>query len=186
MQQPDTNASMAGVVQRNIRALMEVRQREQRKRSLAERMADYVTAFAGSTYFVYLHALWFGVWLVLNSGAVEAIKPWDPYPFVMLAMIASVEAIFLSTFILITQNRMQQIADGRAELDLQISLLTEHELTRTVRMIDQVARKLGIVLDEADLAEAKQDIDPKQVAQHIERAEQEGLVNESSDTEENP
>lgn len=163
---------MSGVVQRNIRALLEIRRHEERRRSFAERVADRITAFAGSVYFVYVHAVWFGVWLVLNAGVISGVRPWDPYPFIMLATIASVEAIFLSTFILITQNRMQQIEDGRAELDLQISLLTEHELTRAVRLIDQIARHLGVGPDEKELSEIKRDIDPQQVAQQIARAEE--------------
>ncbi len=117
------------VVHRNVRALADLRAREEQRRKPSDRVADAVTAFAGSMWCVYVHALWFGGWLVWNSGKLPRVAPFDPFPFVMLAMIASVEAIFLSTFILISQNRMQRLADRRAELDLQISLLTEHELT---------------------------------------------------------
>src|SRR5207253_319971 len=114
----------------------------ERKKGASDRFADTITAFAGSMWCVYAHALLFGFWIVANVGLVPGIKPFDPFPFVMLAMFASVEAIFLSTFILISQNRMQLMADRRAELDVQISLLTEHELTRAITLLDNIAQKM--------------------------------------------
>jgi uncharacterized membrane protein len=175
-QAPDAGAGgarpeMSRVVQRNIDALLQVRRSEERRRSTSDRIADTITAFAGSMWCVYAHALAFGAWIIINLGWVRGIRPFDPFPFVMLAMIASVEAIFLSTFILITQNRMQRLADRRAELDLQISLLSEHELTRAVRMIDDIAHKLGAYRPpEQELEEIKRDIHPQEVVREIEKA----------------
>ena len=164
---------MSRVVYRNIRALTEVRQREEQRRSVSDRIADAVTTFAGSMWCVYVHAVLFGGWIVVNLGWVPRIRPFDPFPFVMLAMIASVEAIFLSTFILISQNRMQKLADRRAELDLQISLLTEHELTRAVELIDSVARHVGAARPaEHELDEIKSDVSPEKVVAEIAKAEQ--------------
>ena len=112
----------------------------------------------------------FGTWLVLNLPFVPFPK-FDPYPFVMLAMFSSVEAIFLSTFILITQNRMQKLADQRAELDLQVGLLSEHEMTDAIKLIDAIAKKLGVQRPEdSDIEDAKRDIDPKKVVREIETA----------------
>lgn len=162
---------MSRVVHRNINALLEVRRAEERRKTFSDRIADAVTTFAGSMWCVYVHAVLFGGWLILNSGGVPGVRPWDPFPFVMLAMFASVEAIFLSTFILITQNRMQRLADRRAELDLQISLLTEHELTQAIRLLDQVAKSMNVPRPpEEELAEIKKDIDPQKVASEIEKA----------------
>jgi uncharacterized membrane protein len=122
---------------------------------------------------VYFHALWFGGWLVLNSGRMPVVKPWDPFPFVMLAMIASVEAIFLSTFILISQNRMQKLSDRRAELDLQVSLLSEHELTRGIHLLLDIAHKLGIdTAQDPDFEDVKKDVHPEKIVEQIERAEE--------------
>jgi uncharacterized membrane protein len=164
---------MSKVVHRNIRALTEVRQREEARKTASDRIADAVTTFAGSMKFVYVHAAVFGAWLVLNNARVHVIPHWDPYPFVMLAMIASVEAIFLSTFILISQNRMQKLADRRAELDLQIGLLTEHELTRSIHMLDDISRRLGTARPpEPEIQDIKQDVNPEKVVEEIERAEQ--------------
>ena len=120
--------------------------------------------------FVYLHAMLFGAWMVLNLGWTP-IQPFDP-SFVVLAMVASVEAIFLSTFVLISQNRMQAAADKRAELDLQISLLAEHEVTQAIVLLDAIADHLGIEQEkEPEIEDSKQDVDPAAVLEAIEEEE---------------
>src|SRR4051812_40807441 len=113
---------LAGVVHRNIRALLQVQRQFEARKGLQDRLADRITQFTGSMAFVYVHALGFGAWLLVNTGLVPGVRPFDPFPFVMLAMIASVEAIFLSTFVLISQNRMARLSERRAQLDLQINL----------------------------------------------------------------
>lgn len=164
---------MSGVVTRNVAALAEMRRAEDARRSKGDRVADAITRFAGSMWCVYAHATWFGGWLFLNAAHVPGIKPWDPYPFVMLAMIASVEAIFLSTFILISQNRMQKVSDRRAELDLQVSLLAEHELTRAIQLLDAIGRHLGAAVpQDADLRDAQQDVHLEKLADQIRHTEQ--------------
>src|SRR5829696_5765697 len=164
---------MSPVVHRNIAALLDVRRAEERRKGVSDHIADAVNTFAGSMWCVYVHAILFGGWLVMNSGKVPGVKPWDPFPFVMLAMWAWVEAVFLSTFILISQNRMQKIADRRAELDLQISLLTEHELTRAIHLLDDMARRIGAARPpEHELADIKKDVNPQKVVEEIEKAEE--------------
>lgn len=92
----------------------------------------------------------------------------DP-TFVVLAMVASVEAIFLSTFVLINQNRMQATADRRADLDLQVSLLTEHELTRVSTLVLEMAERMGIqTARDPELADLKRDLAPEKVIERIE------------------
>lgn len=169
-------SAIAGIVRRNIRALVRARAELERKKTRRDRLADAITAFTGSMPFVYLHAVVFGGWIVVNAGLVPFVRPFDPFPFVMLAMIASVEAIFLSTFVLISQNRMQALADRRADLDLQISLLAEHEITKIIRMLDCVTEHLGVretcaVSD--DLEELERDIAPEAVLDELRRAEEE-------------
>ena len=167
---PSSNG-MSQVVRRNIGVLTEMRKQEEGRRNWAERMSDAISGFAGSIWFVVFSLAFFGLWLVLNLPFVPFPK-WDPYPFVMLAMLSSVEAIFLSTFILITQNRMQKLADRRAELDLQISLLSEHEMTEAIKLIDAIARKLGVDRPaDNDIDDAARDIDPKKVVREIEAAD---------------
>jgi uncharacterized membrane protein len=159
----------ASIVERNIRSLIERRAAEERSRPVQDRLADVITRFVGSMTFVLLHLVIFGVWIVVNLGWV-GIKPFDP-SFTVLAMVASVEAIFLSTFVLITQNRMAALADRRADLDLQISLLAEHEVTRLIRLTMDVAGRLGIETNEPELEELTRDVAPEQVMDQVERQE---------------
>ncbi|MEZ2410668.1 DUF1003 domain-containing protein [Bosea sp. RCC_152_1] len=134
-----------------------------------QKIAEAITRFAGSMTFVYLHLVGFGIWILGNLDVLPQIRPWDP-SFVMLGMIASVEAIFLSTFILISQNAMSAAADRRAELDLQVNLLAEHEVTKLVELVSAVAEKLGVEAPAAtELEEAKQDVKPEMVLRQIER-----------------
>jgi uncharacterized membrane protein len=161
----------APVLDRNIGALVERRRREEREKPAQHRFADRITQFTGSLRFVYIHIVLFGTWILWNL-------PFSPMPrfdpsLVVLAMAASVEAIFLSTFVLITQNRMAAQAERRAELDLQISLLTEHELTQLVRLVRAVAERAGVAPEEAapDLGSIQQDVHPETVLDRIESAE---------------
>ena len=119
--------------------------------------------------FVYIHLAVFGFWIVANLHLITGVAAWDD-SFVILAMIASVEAIFLSTFVLITQNRMATAADKRADLDLQISLLTEHELTKMATLLDDMAKAMGVKTRvEGELREIQQDVAPDAVLDEIER-----------------
>jgi uncharacterized membrane protein len=153
---------LAGVVERNIEALIARRKLEQGERPVQEKIADRITRFTGSMTFVYVHIAFFGIWVLMNLGWIPGPK-FDP-SFVVLAMFASVEAIFLSTFVLISQNRMAALSDKRAELDLQVSLLAEHEITRLLMLLREVASKLGVqALDENELGELAQDIAPEKV-----------------------
>jgi uncharacterized membrane protein len=140
---PPPGHGLSPVLERNIRALQLRRQREERRARLEERLADAITRFTGSMRFVYLHLALFGFWIAANLGRVPGVPAWDP-SFVVLAMVASVEAIFLSTFVLISQNRMAAAADKRADLDLQVSLLAEHEITRLVTLARGIADRMGV------------------------------------------
>lgn len=159
-------------MQENIRNLVSIREQMAGERSVENRVAGVITAFAGSMVFVYLHLLLFGGWILLNAGLIEAIEPWDPFPFVMLAMAASVEAIFLSTFVLIGQKRMTRLSERRAELDLQINLLAEHEITRLITLTDAIARHLGVPIHRGPgFEDLKRHVDPDQVLREIDKAE---------------
>src|SRR3982751_1783809 len=142
---PRDSPQLAGVVERNIRALLARQQLEDRRKRLSERVADAVTRFTGSMTFVYIHLALFGTWILVNLG-VTPLPRFDP-SFVILAMAASVEAIFLSTFVLISQNRAMAENDKRDDLDLHINLLTEHELTRLIEMVAAIAKKLEVRSD---------------------------------------
>jgi uncharacterized membrane protein len=159
---------MAKVVERNITALLDRRKAEDRNRTFEEAVADKVTQFTGSMTFVYIHLVLFGLWITWNLGWL-GLKPFDS-SFVVLAMFASVEAIFLSTFVLISQNRMNVQADKRAELDLQISLLTEHEVTRIITLVTAIAKKMQIEdAFDPEISELSQDVHPENVMETMEK-----------------
>ena len=167
---PPPPKGLAPALDRNIQVLRERRLREERAASWEERVADAITRFTGSMLFVYIHLVVFGFWIVANLRWIPGIPAWDE-SFVVLAMVASVEAIFLSTFVLISQNRMAAAADKRADLDLQISLLTEHELTKVTMLISDMARKMGVKTEvEGEVEEVKRDIAPDAVLDAIEKA----------------
>ncbi len=168
---PPQPTGLAPALARNIRALSDRRSAEKRSAGLQERTAELVTRFAGSIAFVYIHAIAFGVWVAVNTGLVTFLPKWDE-SFVVLGTLASVEAIFLSTFVLISQNRMAAAADKRADLDLQISLLSEHEVTRLVTLVSAIAAKMDIHTDaDAEIDELKQDVAPEAVLDEIEAEE---------------
>ena len=168
---PPPPPGLSPVLERNIQALQLRRQREEKEATVEERLAEAVTRFTGSMRFVYLHLAFFGFWIVANLGWVPGVPAWDP-SFVVLAMVASVEAIFLSTFVLISQNRMAAAADKRADLDLQISLLAEHEVTRLVPLVSGIANRMGVKTEaDADLEEITQDVAPEAVLDELEATE---------------
>jgi uncharacterized membrane protein len=135
--------SLNSSLRRNIDAMRRRRADEEARAGLEERVASAISRFSGSMRFVYLHALAYGFWIAANAGWIPGLQPWDP-TFVVLAMMASVEAIFLSTFILITQNRMAAAAHRRAELDVQISLLAEAEVTKLVQLVSEIAQRMDV------------------------------------------
>ena len=163
--------SLKSSLQRNIDALRRRREDELANASAEERIASAITRFSGSMRFVYLHALAYGFWIVANLGWVPGLEPWDP-TFVVLAMIASVEAIFLSTFILITQNRMAATADRRAELDMQIGLLSEAEITKLVQLVTAIAQRMDVhEAHQPEIEEMKKQVAPEDVLDAIEASE---------------
>lgn len=165
---------LASVLQRNIAALEARRLGEQAERSRETRIADAVTGFAGSMTFVYMHLVVVALWVAANVGALPGVPRFDQ-TFVILATAASVEAIFLSTFVLISQNRGAAEAERRASLDLQIGLLAEHEVTRMLTLVTRMAEKMGVeeALD-PELDELQQGVAPEVVLDELEGERPEG------------
>jgi uncharacterized membrane protein len=152
---------------RNIEAVVRWRKQDERAASKEERAAAAISKFAGSMIFVYIHLVIFGGWIAINVGLIGFVQPWDP-SLVVLAMIASVEAIFLSTFVLINQNRMAAADSDRADLDLQVNLLNEHETTKLITMVEAIAKHLNVKTDaDEEIAELKGDVAPEAVLDRI-------------------
>ncbi len=159
------------IVERNVTALVHRKKQDLKKRSLSEKFIGAITSFAGSMTSLYLHSILFGVWIIWNMGFLN-LKPFDT-SFIMLATFAAVEAIFLTTFVLIGQRHMNIQSEKWAELDLQISLLTEHEVTRILTLITAVAKKMDIeVVKNKEIEELSKDIHPDNVLDTMEKAAQ--------------
>jgi uncharacterized membrane protein len=177
-----TTPTVTRAIERYIRTIVHMRLKAARERTQEQRIADAITAFSGRMVFVYLHILWFSLWILLNSGLL-AIEPFDPFPYGLLTMIVSLEAIFLATFVLISQNRMSEQSEQRADLDLHIDLLTEYELTRVLQMLDAIQEKLGIPNDEdPELADLEMETRPEAVLAEIERLQERVVKRTSAST----
>ncbi|MBI0474601.1 DUF1003 domain-containing protein [Sphingomonas sp. MA1305] len=157
-----SDAGMTSTLQGNIARLTDRAARDRAAAPWSARLADRITRFTGSMTFVSLHLIVYGLWIVANLGWLPGVPRFDP-TFVILASEASVEAIFLSTFVLISQNRMAAIADRRADLDLHINLLAEHELTRLATLVARIAERVGVAVDDPAFHEIQRDVAPEQV-----------------------
>ena len=168
----DDNPALSNVIERNIRTLIRLRLDAARERGLQDRIADVITSFSGRMSFVYVHIIWFSAWILLNTGRF-GVPPFDPFPYGLLTMVVSLEAIFLATFVLISQNRLSREAEHRADLDMHIGLLTEHELTRVLQMLEVIQNKLGIeTSSDSELADLEMETKPEDVLAEIERLQQ--------------
>ena len=138
-------------------------------RTVVDRIADAIGSFSGSMTFVFLHVAWLTAWFLINTRLIPSVKPFDPFPFILLAMIVSVEGVLLSTFVLMKQNRMQYRADIRNQLDLQINLLSEKEITKTLQLLRLICDKLEIsVSGDGELEEMSSITSVDMLAQRVE------------------
>ena len=138
----DTKGLLLELVEKNIQQVSNIETAANKTRTASDVVADSIAAFCGSMAFVYVHVVFFAVWLGINLW--PHLPKFDPAPFSNLTLIVSLEAIFLSTFILISQNRQQKVADHRNHLDLQINLLSEQENSQIIRMMQRIMERLEI------------------------------------------
>jgi uncharacterized membrane protein len=126
------------VARENIRAVARLQHEAARRRSIAAQFSDGVTSLAAREATVVAHVVWFVAWVLVNTGHVPVFRPFDPFPFTMLILLVNLEVIFLTLFVLASQNRLTQEADRRAQLDLQVNLLSEQEMTIVLKMLREV------------------------------------------------
>ncbi|TFZ07696.1 DUF1003 domain-containing protein [Ramlibacter humi] len=164
-----TPDSVADVTRENVAAVRRLEQLAQAKRTFADRVADIVARFCGHITFVWIHIALFTVWIAWNS--IPGLHHFDPYPFTFLILCVSLEAIFLSSFILIAQNYEMRVAERRNQLDLQINLLAEQENTKILQLLERIACKVGVI-EEADdeIAALEQATRPETLARQIDRS----------------
>lgn len=161
------SSSTSNVVERNVRALIEHAAEQERAQSTADRVAAAISAFAGSMNFVYFHAVAFGLWAAVDMGWVPAVHNFDP-SFTKLGTLASVEAIFLATFVLIAQNRMAAQEKIRNHLAVQMSLLNEHETTHILRLVAAMSNRMELrEARDPEIQELVRDVEPQDMIDRI-------------------
>jgi uncharacterized membrane protein len=161
----------ADVTRENVQAMRKLEEAAMAKRTGADRVAAAIARFCGSMTFVWIHVAAFSAWIGYNS--LPWFKPFDPYPFTFLTLIVSLEAIFLATFILISQNYDMRVSERRNQLDLQINLLAEQENTKALQILERIARKVGAHLgDDPQVRALEEATRPDALAQQIEDAEE--------------
>lgn len=161
-------ASIAQLTRRNVELVNQLEQAADHRRSTADHFADRITRLAGSIQFVYWHIVWFGVWIAVNILPVLPTSlRFDPYPFTFLTFVVSLEAILLSTFILISQNHEDELTQQRRQMDLQINLLSEQENSEMLKALERIEQRLGIPVPRK-LEVLHEDITPDELSRQIE------------------
>jgi uncharacterized membrane protein len=140
----NSNNSSVPELTTSRKLIQSVKAKADAKRSTSERVADWLTEKFGTMAFLVLNFAWFGVWIIINSGLIPGIEPFDPFPFTFLTMVVSLEAIGLAIIVLMSQNRASKIADLREEVDLQVDTTTEAELTKLLVLMKRLLEKEGI------------------------------------------
>jgi uncharacterized membrane protein len=132
-------------------------------RSAMEVLADRMIGFASSTPFLVIHAIIFVFWIYWNLP-FSGLPKFDAYPYGMLTTIVSLEAIFLSIFVLMTQSRESRIGELREELTLQVNLRMEEEITKTLHLVAGLYARLNLPLaDDPELRAMLEPLDPKKM-----------------------
>lgn len=166
--QSETRVEAGKIIRRNVERIRGWERWSKRHRTFADRVAEAVARFCGRMTFVWVHAVLFAVWIAWNTLASARF---DPYPFTFLTLCVSLEAIFLSSFILIAQNYEMRLTERRTQLDLQINLLAEQENTKMLVLLQAMARKMGALeQDDPEIAALTEAVRPETISQEIESA----------------
>ena len=163
-------SSAEQLTEKNVETVTRLEEEAREQRTPTDRLAEKIARFCGSMTFVWVHVVWFGGWIFLNL--IPGIRHVDPFPFTFLTLIVSLEAIFLSTFILISQNQDSRISERRSHLDLQLNLLSEQENTKMIVMLHAIAAKVGADLTQDPHLEAlSEETQPERLIEQIEARE---------------
>jgi len=163
------------LTRQNVQAMQRLEEAALASRSWSDRIAGFIARFCGSMPFVWVHVALFSAWLLFNS--LPDLPHFDPYPFTFLTLVVSLEAIFLATFILISQNHELRISERRNQLDLQINLLTEQENTKMLQMLERIARKVGVSMDDDPAIRIlEKTTHPEALVEQIEQAQRDETI----------
>jgi uncharacterized membrane protein len=169
------------LVAHNIRALLDARHKLERPETLDQAIADRIVDFCGTMGFVYFQTAAIAAWVVLNLGLVPFVRPFDRPPFPVLTMFLSVEAVLLAAFVLVGQRRRAAVSDRRADLDVQITLLSEHKTTHVVELLHAIAERVGAPTDVIAKHELREDVAAEHVLDQIEELEERQLEEDRDD-----
>ena len=162
--------SVEQLTEQNVETVTRLEKEAREQRTTTDRLAETIARFCGSMTFLWVHVVWFGGWILFNL--MPGIRHVDAFPFTFLTLIVSLEAIFLSTFILISQNLDSRISERRSHLDLQLNLLSEQENTKMIVMLHAIAEKLVVDLNEDPHLQAlSEDTKPERLIEQIEARE---------------
>lgn len=139
-----------------------------KKRPWSLRFADEMTGFFGSIYFLLANAIVFIIWIIINSYTNPVIYPFDPFPFPMLTTVVSLEAIILTTIVLMSQNRQSLISSLREEVDIQVNLTSEREITKILKLLSLLLAKQGVKIDDEELKDMLKEIDESYIERKLE------------------
>jgi uncharacterized membrane protein len=159
-------------IRENLEMMARLEEKHLQARTFSEWLGDAIGGFAGSMKFVALHAAIFTFWLLVNLGILPVLPVFDPKPFMTLTLAVSLEAIFLSAFVLMKQNRMSKRAEARAQLDLQINILAEKEMTMALQMLRLIGARVGVRDEQLEIESARlsQDTQVEVLANEIEES----------------
>lgn len=156
-------------VQKRRKVIKSFKAKADAKRSVTEKFADLLTAKFGTVTFLVLNFMWFAVWIVINTGYFPGIEPFDPFPFGLLTMIVSLEAIMLAIIVLISQNREARVTELREEIELQLSTIAETELTKLINLTALLLEKEGInITNDPELKKMLRPIDSAELERRLE------------------
>ncbi len=157
-------------VDKRLRAIKSFKAKANAKRSITEKFADWMTSKFGSVTFLALNAAWFLAWILINTGKIPGIEPFDPYPFGFLTMVVSLEAIFLAIIVLVSQNREARVAELRDEIELQIDTVSEGEVTKLISLMVLLLEKQGVDMQgDPELRKMLRPMDNKKLQEDIEK-----------------
>ena len=147
MQSSMPPGAAANPTQHNIDAIAKLEHDALERRSSTERVSEVITRFVGNTGFLLAQLILISGWMLVNLHVIPGIKAFDPFPFGVLALIVSSESVFLTVFVLISQSRMARQSDRRSHLGLQVSMLSEQELTTILQMLQKLCQHMGVNVD---------------------------------------
>lgn len=154
-------------VQQRRKAIKSFKAKADAKRSPSDKFADLLTAKFGTVVFLALNIVWFVVWIVINTG-MTSIEPFDPFPFGLLTMIVSLEAIMLAIIVLISQNREARVSELREEIELQMSTISEGEVTKLIGLMAILLEKQGVKIDDPEVKKMLKPIDSAEMIRQLE------------------